>query len=82
MARTPSELRVLALYTHERFDAAGNAQELGIWHDKTPAGEDIVVVQCKRHILLGYGHMLAEGFVLDSVGRIRDAEEELMWDYK
>ena len=82
MARSPKDLRRLAPYTSEPFDAAGKTHELSIWHDKTTSGEDIVVVQCKRHVLLGYGNMFTEGLVLDSTDRIRDAEEEAMWEYK
>ncbi len=81
MKLRPAELRRLPLYTPEQFSACGKTQELGVYHDKTPKGEDIVVTQCKRDIFLGYGHMFAEGFVLDSSDRIRDAEEELMWEY-
>ena len=82
MALSPEALRGLPLYTPEPFTAGGKPQGLGFYHDKTPKGEDIVVVQCKRRIFLGYGHMYAEGFVLDASGRIREAEEELLWDYK
>lgn len=82
MGVTPSELRGLAAFISEPFTAGGKPQELGIWHDKTKAGDDIFVVQCKRHVFLGYGHMFAEGFVLDSADHVRDANEELMWEYK
>jgi len=82
MSMKPAEVRQLPLYTPEHFNACGKEQVLGVYHDKTPKGEDIVVTQCKRHIFLGYGFMFAEGFVLDPSDRIRDAEEELMWDYK
>lgn len=82
MQGSPATLQQLSLYTSEQFIACGKAQELGVWHDKTEKGEDIVVVQCKRYIFLGYGYMFAEGFVLDTSGKIRDAEEELMWDYR
>jgi hypothetical protein len=81
MALRPDELRRLPIYTPEPFSAGGRTQELGFYHDKTPRGEDIIVVQCKRQILLGYGHMFAEGFVLDTSDRMRDAEEELLWEY-
>src|SRR4051812_9863677 len=82
MALAPEDLRRLPIHTPEPFDACGKTQELGFYHDKTDRGEDIIVVQCKRRIFLGYGHMHAEGFVLDSLDKIRDAEEELLWDYK
>lgn len=82
MALRPEELRRLPICTPEPFSAGGKTQELGFYHDKTPKGEDIIVVQCKRHIFLGYGHMFAEGFVLDKSDKIRNAEEELLWDYK
>jgi hypothetical protein len=82
MQACPASLRQLPLYTPEEFVACGKPQELGVWHDKTDKGEDIVVVQCKRQILWGYGHMFAEGFVLDATDKVRDAEEKLMWDYR
>ncbi len=82
MALRPEELRGLPIYTPERFSVGDKTQDLGFYHDTTPKGEDIIVVQCKWHILLGYGHMFAEGFVLDKSDKIRDAEEELLWDYK
>jgi hypothetical protein len=81
-ALTPDALRRLPLYSPEQFNASGKSQELGVYHDKTAKGEDIVIVQCKRDIFLGYGHMFAEGFVLDSADKIRDAEEDLMWEYR
>lgn len=81
MKLSPAQLRQLPLYNAEQFSACGKTQNLGVYHDKTGKGEDIVVTQCKRHIFLGYGHMFAEGFVLDSSDKIRDAEKELMWDY-
>jgi hypothetical protein len=81
MKLRPADLRQLPLYTPEQFSACGETQELGVYHDKTAKGEDIIVTQCKRDIFLGYGHMFAEGFVLDPSDRIRDAEEELMWEY-
>ena len=82
MALPPDELRRLPLYTVEPFSAEGKVQELGFYHDKTRKGEDIIVVQCKRLIFLGYGHMHAEGFVLDASDKTREAEEDLLWDYK
>jgi hypothetical protein len=81
MKLSPAELRELPLYTPEQFSACGKIQELGVYHDKIANGEDIIVTRCKRDIFLGYGHMFAEGFVLDLSDRIRDAEEELMWEY-
>jgi hypothetical protein len=82
MAMAPADLRKLPLYTSESFVPLGKPQELGVWHDKTVKDEDIIVVQCKREIFLGYGHMFAEGFVLDEKDQVRDAEEQLMWDYR
>jgi hypothetical protein len=82
MALSPGALRRLPLYTTEPFTAGGKAQGLGFYHDKTPRGEDIFVVQCRRRVFLCYGHMFAEGFVLDSSDKIREAQEELLWDYK
>ena len=81
VATPPEKLRKLPLYTPEPFAACGKPQELGVWHDTTPDGEDLIVTQCKRTIFLGYGHMFAEGFVLNADGETRDAEENLMWDY-
>ena len=82
MAMPPDALRRLPLYTPEPFVPLGKPQELGVWHDKTAKGDDIIVVQCKRAIFLAYGHMFAEGFVLDPANQVRDAEEKLMWDYR
>ena len=82
MKNSPDELRKLPLYTSEPFTACGKLQEFSVWHDKTSKGEDLFVTQCKRTIFLGFGNMFAEGFVLNSSGQTRDAEEELMWDYK
>lgn len=82
MKTDPKELRELPLWTTEPFSACGKEQVFGVWHDKTPKGEDIFVTQCKRTIFLGFGHMFAEGFVLNSSDEVRDAEEELMWDYR
>jgi hypothetical protein len=82
MASSASDLRALPPYTGELFSAVGKLVELGIWHERTPDGEDIVVVQCKRGVLLGFGNMFAEGFVVDSEGHIRDVEPDVMWRYK
>lgn len=81
MKLSPAELRQLAPYAAEEFSACGKAQLLSVYHDKAPNAGDLFVTQCKREILFGYGHMFAEGFVLDSSDKIRDAEKELMWDY-
>lgn len=82
MMSNPTELRKLPLWTPEPFSACGKSQIFGVYHDTTSEGEDLFVTQCKRHVFLGYGHMFAEGFVLDSSDQTRDAEEELMWDYR
>jgi hypothetical protein len=82
MTLAPDALRSLPEYSPEEFTACGKDQHLGLWHHKTQSDEDIFVVQCKRYIFLGYGHMFAEGFVLNSSNTIREAEEELMWDYR
>jgi hypothetical protein len=82
MKTSPAELRKLPLWTPEPFSACGKPQVFGVWHDTTAKGEDLFVTQCKRTIFLGYGHMFAEGFVLDTTEHTRDAEEELMWDYR
>ncbi len=82
MVLAPDQLRLLPEYSPEEFTACGKKQGLGIWHHKAPLHEDIFVVQCKRYILFGYGHMFAEGFVLDSSNNIREAEEDLLWDYR
>ena len=80
-ATAPDDLRKLPSFSTESFDALGKPQSLGVWHDKTAKGEDLVVVQCKRYIFLGFGYMFAAGFVLDGNNQVRDAEGELMWDY-
>ena len=82
MSSPTGELRALPLCTQEEFAARGKRQQLSVWHDKTGKGEDIVIVQCKRDLFLGFGFMFAEGFVFDENGRMRDAEEELMWEYR
>lgn len=76
------QLRSLPEYGSEEFTACGKRQDLSVWHHNTQSNEDIFVVQCKRNIFLGFGHMFAEGFVLDSNNHIREAEEHLMWDYR
>ena len=81
MRLPPADLRQLPPYATEKFSAFGKAQLLSVYHDKAHGAGDLFVTQCKREIFFGYGHMFAEGFVLDSSDRIRDAEKELMWDY-
>ena len=82
MLLPPAQLRSFPEYSDESFSACGTAQVLGIWHHKVSLDQDIFVVQCKRYIFFGYGHMFAQGFVLDSSDNLREAEEELMWDYR
>jgi len=82
MRLAPDQLRRLPEYSKQEFSPCGTKQLFAIWHHKTKLNEDIFVVQCKRYIFLGYGHMFAEGFVLDASDRVREAEEELMWDYR
>jgi hypothetical protein len=81
MKLSPAELRQLPPYAAEQFSACGKAQLLSVYHDRASSGGDLFVTQCKRKILFGYGHMFAEGFVLDSSDNISEAEKELMWDY-
>jgi hypothetical protein len=76
----PDELRQLPSYTNEQFSAYGKPLDLGIWHEEISSGGHLFVVQCTRHVFLGFGYMFAEGFLLDSSGAIRDADEKFMWD--
>ena len=80
-ALSPEEQRNLPTYTEERFEVGGKAQVLGIYRDTTSRGEVLIVVQCKNTRILGIGYMYAKGFVVNESGQIREAEEELMWDY-
>ena len=49
---------------------------------QTLAGEDLFVIFCIRDILFGMGaHIAVEGFVVNSADGVRDAEDELLWDY-
>lgn len=82
MGLAPEDLRHMPEFTAESFTACGKPQQATVFHHQTPTNEDLYVVQCKREILLGYGHMFAEGFVLDHSDQLRDAEDELMWDYR
>ena len=76
-----SELRELPSYSAEYFEIGGKQQELGVYRETTPNGEMLIVVQCKNTRFLGFGYMFAEGFVVNSEGQLRVAEEELMWEY-
>ncbi len=75
------ELTSLPGYTSEKIDIEGNSQELGIYHQKIENGESLIVVQCKNTLFLGIGKMYSKGFVISPSGEIRDAEEELMWEF-
>ncbi len=77
----PNELHELPSYEGEHFEIGGKQQELGVYRVATPSDETLIVVQCKNTHFLGFGCMFAEGFVVNSSGQLREAEEELMWDY-
>ena len=77
-----NELLELPFYTPEKFEVGGKNQELGVYRDTKENGETLIVVQCKNTRFLGFGYMFAEGFVINSAGEFREAEEELMYEYR
>lgn len=81
MKMDPAGLRNLPECTAESFEANGKRFELTTWHEEIGSAEQLFVVQCKRTIFLGIGNMHVEGFVLGPKGEIRDAEENLLWDF-
>jgi len=76
------DLLNLPPYAEEEIEALGKLENLGVWHTPTQTGEDLIVAQCKNTKFLGAGTMVAVGFVVSKTGEIRDAEDELMWDYR
>jgi hypothetical protein len=75
------QLRAMPEYTPEEFRICERKQYLGIWHHQIEDDREIFVVQCKREILFGYGHMFAQGFILEPSGQKKEPEEHRLWDY-
>ncbi len=75
-------LRSFPEYSDSEFDALGKTQLLATWKHPLAENEDIFVIKCKRYIILGFGHMFAEGFVLDADDNIRDALDDELGDYR
>ena len=78
---SPDELRKLPPYAEEHFEVGGKPQVLGVYRDPIENGEVLIVVQCKNTRYLGFGYMVAKGFVVNVSGQLREAEEKLMWEY-
>ena len=79
--QSAKELMSLPRYTAIKFETGGKGQELGIWHETTESGDSLIVAQCKNTHFLGIGNMYAEGLLVNSLGNIEPAPEELMWEY-
>ena len=75
------ELRELPAETIEELEIADKKLTFCVYRDKLKNNETLIIAQCKNTRFLGYGKMFAEGIVINESGAIREAEEELMWEY-
>lgn len=81
-SHSAEELRELPSYMAEKFEVGDKLQELGVYRDSKENDETLIVVQCKNTRFLSFGYMFAEGFVINSAGQFREAEEVLMYEYR
>jgi len=65
----------------EQIEVGGKTLDFCTYRDLLANGETLIIVQCKNTRFLGYGKMFAKGLVIDANKAVRDAEQELTWEY-
>jgi len=82
LSRLPAEsLHALPSKNVEELKLGRKKLEMCTFKDSLPNSEILIIVQCMNSRMFAWGRMAAEGIVVDSDGRVRQAEEQLMWEY-
>jgi hypothetical protein len=76
-----AELLALPQYSTVERTVSGVQLSVGIYHQSHKEGFEVFVAQAKRDILLGYGHMFVEGFILRSDGSRGALPDHVFYEY-
>ena len=87
---TPEALAGLPALANDVERIEGRQVTLSTYQEKLKTGDALIVVQGFLHSwrfptyfgAAGVGYMYAEGFMLDSDGRVRDPDEDLLWVFR
>jgi hypothetical protein len=86
----PATLRSLPESDDEDVSIEGKSVQFVTYRQNLTDGKTLIVLQAFVSTLnlptfislSGIGHILAEGFIIDSAGAVQDAPEELLWEYR
>jgi hypothetical protein len=76
-----AELLALPQYLTVERTVSGVQLSVGIYHQSHKEGFEVFVAQAKPDILLGYGHMFVEGFILRSDGSRGALPDHVFYEY-
>lgn len=75
------ELSQLEDYQGEKVTQNGKSCTVAVWKDAISDDELRIVIQIYRYWFLGIGKMDADGFKIDSEGKISDLTKEELYDF-
>jgi hypothetical protein len=76
-----ADLMSLPEYSAVERTVAGVQLSVGVYHQSHEDGFEVFVAQAKRQILLGYGHMFVEGFILRRDGSRAALPDHVCYEY-